>query len=273
MRSVLNEAQISTHNWPYLCPVVQHVINHTPSRRLNGYAPFTVITGRSPESPLDQIWDPVERQCRRVPPEGFAKYVQMLQETLDEIHKAVDEAKAQRHAANVEQRRRRLKSSPYESFIVGDYVLNAKPVPGPAQKLIAQWRGPYRVVKQINEQVYELENPLSERRFNARTQRIRRYADADLNMTVDLKRHLQHTDQHLIVDDLLDCRIDRDTQELQIKVSWSGFDLEEATWEPAHIIYEDVPELCSVPAHKTSGRQSSTSGSSTSFRPSTKASE
>ncbi|CEP01149.1 hypothetical protein PBRA_008461, partial [Plasmodiophora brassicae] len=75
MRSILNEAQITTHNWPYLCPVVQHVINHTPSRRLNGYAPITVVTGRSPESPLDQIWDPKERQWRRIPPEGFAKYV------------------------------------------------------------------------------------------------------------------------------------------------------------------------------------------------------
>ncbi|CEO95676.1 hypothetical protein PBRA_009684 [Plasmodiophora brassicae] len=243
MRSILNEAQITTHNWPYLCPVVQHVINHTPSRRLNGYAPITVVTGRSPESPLDQIWDPKERQWRRIPPEGFAKYVPMLQEVLDEIHKAVDEAKAQRHASNVRQQRRRLNKSHYESFIVGDYVLNAKPVPGPAQKLIAQWRGPYRVVKMINDQVYELEDPLTERHFNAHSQRIRRYADADLNRTVDLKRHLQHADNQLLVDDLLDCRVDRETQELQIKVLWSGFDEAEATWEPARVIYEDVPEL------------------------------
>ncbi|CEO98945.1 hypothetical protein PBRA_007059 [Plasmodiophora brassicae] len=162
---------------------------------------------------------------------------------MDELHKVVDEAREARHASNVRQRSRHVRKAQCESFIPGDYVLNAKPVPGPAQKLIAQWRGPYRVVQRVNDQVYELEDLLTARRFQAHTQRIRRYADADLNITTEIKQHLERLDQQFHVDDLLDCRIDRETQELQIKVAWSGFDPSEATWEPAALIAEDVPQL------------------------------
>ncbi|CEP03568.1 hypothetical protein PBRA_009453 [Plasmodiophora brassicae] len=243
LRSILSEAQISTHNWPYLCPVVQHAINHAPSKRLAGNAPYTVITGNQPESPLDHIWDPAADQFRPVSAESVVMYLAEMQVALDELHKAVDDAKTAQHAANVQQRARRLKKYQSESFIPGDYVLNAKAVLGPAQKLAAHWRGPYRVVRRINDQVYELEDILTSRRFEAHTQRIRRYADEDLNVTVELKQQLQQADQKLLVDDLLDCRLDRDTHELQIQVAWSGFELSEATWEPAARIAEDVPQL------------------------------
>jgi hypothetical protein len=45
LRSLLSEFKMDSSRWPELLPLVQHILNHTPSRRLGGLAPITVFTG------------------------------------------------------------------------------------------------------------------------------------------------------------------------------------------------------------------------------------
>ena len=56
LRALCSDMKIAFKDWVSLLPMVQGVINHTPSVRLSGEAPVTVMTGLEPSSPLDCIF-------------------------------------------------------------------------------------------------------------------------------------------------------------------------------------------------------------------------
>ncbi|CEO95065.1 hypothetical protein PBRA_009597 [Plasmodiophora brassicae] len=218
-------------------------MNHTPSKRRGGHAPVTAAFGIQPENPLDLIWDLKASDWRPVNPATITQHIEKMKDDFDNIHKDVEMGKEKRHRANVQQRNRQLRPGDDEAFIPGDYVLCARPNMGPGNKLIAKWNGPFRVLQRLNDQVYLLYDPLHEKEFRAHIQRIRRYADGKLNMTATMKKHLQHSNHKLLVENLADCRYNASEKRIEIKVLWQGFEESDATWELADIIIEDVPTM------------------------------
>ncbi|KAE9025826.1 hypothetical protein PR002_g11067 [Phytophthora rubi] len=73
--------------------------------------------------------------------------------------------------------------------------------------------------------------------------RLKFYADASRNVTEDLVAQAMHADGGHLVSKLVKCRMGPETHTWEIQVEWIGLDPLEASWEPATIIYEDVPEL------------------------------
>lgn len=68
------------------------------------------------------------------------------------------------------------------------------------------------------------------------------YSDKDLNITADLKHQITHDEMRYRVAEFLNHRTIDGTQEFLTR--WEGFDIEDATWEPVSILFEDVPKLC-----------------------------
>ena len=231
-RAVLSEAQIGSENWPYLMPIVQHAINHARTERNDGLAPITVLLGQDPESPLDQILLPEVKEYRKV---DVQKHVRRLRADLEMIHKKVVKKRDKRRKSNQRQNTGRD-----VQFIAGDWVLVAKVRRLPGDKLEATWKGPMRVIKHCSKYVYEIENPLTQERVQRHVQRLRIYAEADLELTNMLKDHRQHAEQRLEVEAIRELRYEEVTKQLELKVQWRGL---EATWEPAQQIVEDVPQL------------------------------
>ncbi|CEP01806.1 hypothetical protein PBRA_008748 [Plasmodiophora brassicae] len=242
LRSLLNENQIATHNWPYACQLVQHAMNHTPSRRRGGHAPVTAAFGIQPENSLDLIWDLKASDWRPVNHATITQHIEKMKDDFDNIQGCRD---GQRETASSQcpAAQQAAATGDDEAFIPGDYGLCARPNMGPGNKLIAKWNGPFRVLQRLNDQVYLLYDPLHEKEFRAHIQRVRRYADGKLNMTATMKKLLQHSNHKLLVENLVDCRYNASEKRIEIKVLWEGFEESDATWEPANIIIEDVPRM------------------------------
>ena len=60
-------------------------------------------------------------------------------------------------------------------------------------KLISTWTGPWRVVGANHSHVYSVQNIVSGKVHTAHVARLRFYADADLNITAEVKDVFQHS--------------------------------------------------------------------------------
>ncbi len=242
LKALTSENQMSTHHWPYLSPVVQSIINNTPSVRLANNAPFTVLTGQPAESPLDQVWNATTQKWTQITTTQMGKYMSELLEDLEELHKEVSTATDKRR-----QQARKPTKKPHkpkvERFIPGDWVLTAVPVKGPGSKLKANWRGPHKVTQAINEYVYEVEDIITNKKWKTHVVRMRQYHDPSLTITTEMRNHLALTGNTMAVEALNDVRRSPSSNDLEIQVQWLGFEANEATWENAQHITEDVPKM------------------------------
>ena len=243
LRALLDEADLEETNWPYLLPIVQHAINHSPSTRLGNQAPFTALTAMPAESPLDTIFLPdASRQFVVLSTAAIRKHTAEVAAALEGIHRTIDRARQDRQCQNAKSR---SKISRHHNFIVGDYVLVAR-VQKAGDKLKARWTGPHRIVQTVSDHVVMVEDIVNDRRTReVHTQRVRPYADSLLNVTETIKRHAERSDGQVLlgVDRLLKVRENENTNDIEILVAWQGFEEAEFSWEPAVNILEDVPKL------------------------------
>jgi hypothetical protein len=123
------------------------------------------------------------------------------------------------------------------NFHLGDFVLVA--TVHRKDKLESKWKGPQRITKVINDQIFEVENLLSGDRKEVHSTRLMYFEDSKIDSQV--KEHIQFHSSNYEVETILDFRSSKGQEELLVK--WRGFDEREATWEPLEVIRDDVPEL------------------------------
>ncbi|GMF50263.1 unnamed protein product [Phytophthora fragariaefolia] len=108
----------------------------------------------------------------------------------------------------------------------------------------AALEGPRRVVGTINDHIFQVQDlsvPFHVATHHA--SRLRLYAEADREVTEDLVAQAMHGDGGHLVAKVLECRLGQESHVWEILVEWIGLDPLEASWEPAAIMYEDVPQL------------------------------
>ena len=64
---------------------------------------------------------------------------------------------------------------------------------GVTPKLLSTWTGPWRVVEANYSPVYSVQNIVSGKVHTAHVARLRFYADANLNISAEIKDDLQHS--------------------------------------------------------------------------------
>ena len=80
--------------------------------------------------------------------------------------------------------------------------------------------------------------------FLVHANRLKFYADSQLNVTQELLETINHNDPHYnVVIAFLDLRYNRSTRRYELKAKWRGFADERPTWEPHSIMIEDVPDM------------------------------
>jgi hypothetical protein len=124
-------------------------------------------------------------------------------------------------------------------FQLGEFVLVAAPVA--RAKFKVKWMGPFRVVETLNDYVYVVEDVVTARRKSVHVQRLRLYAEADFQVTEDVRNQAAYDDQ-THVESLVDWR-ETDDALLELRVRWLGFTPQEDTWEPIDRLHEDQPAL------------------------------
>ena len=214
--------------WTAIIPTIQFAANAVPNRS-TGYSPFFLNFGRHPVTPVQLLDDTVKTRT-----ESVATFLQRLRDTFSTAQKNMTSA-AQRMKGIVDRRRRDV------VFSTGAWVLlstrHLKPV-GSA-KLNRRFVGPFKVIERIGQNAYRLDLPSTwtihpvfhvSLLKDFRTSRFHPTAATTLPELVPATP----TEPRVFnIERILRWRwMVGQRRRKEYLVLWSGYPLEEATWEP-----------------------------------------
>ena len=130
-------------DWDKLLPYVLFAYREVPQAS-TGFSPFELLCGRSVRGPLSvlkECWQAAESQDVSV-----VSYILDIREKLQQMSKLVEQNLTK---AQMDQKFWYDKNARNREFQPGDQVLVL--LPTSTSKLLAQWQGPYEVVKRIGE--------------------------------------------------------------------------------------------------------------------------
>ena len=141
--------QLNEDKWEDLLPMVQFVVNSSPSVS-TGYSPFFLNFGFHPVTPIEMMRDRSESS------------VESTEEFLRRMNTVFDAAKKQMEKSHNQMKQHADKKRKDVSFAVNDLVLlstvhlRIKNVPTKFQK---RFVGPFRVIRKVGRSAYQLELP------------------------------------------------------------------------------------------------------------------
>ena len=126
------------------------------------------------------------------------------------------------------------------NFTEGYYVLVAREDFFAGEKLTVRWRGPRRIIKALNDYVFQVEDLRNGRLEDVHGRRLKFYRDGSLNQKVILS-HVLSSETGMPVARLLRLK---DTEDgLHVVERWKGLPDTEDTLEPIERVFEDLPEM------------------------------
>lgn len=230
MQMLLAEQRMRYNQWPTIVPVVQAVMNQTPSKLLGGYSPLEVFTGHKPTSVMDVIVQ-----------SGGVFPVRKARLTMDEVVKKVEKVResfasvTETVAAVYKRGKRELPGERPIDFGVGDYVLVSRDRhPASSEKVAPTWLGPARVVEHVSPYVYKVQYLTDNATIPVHAQFLKRFADSDLTVTPQLKEYAAHGGSAPVIASVLGHRLEN--AQWQLNVLMSGCAAGEAEWR----LFSDV---------------------------------
>jgi hypothetical protein len=241
-RALLSEWRMQPREWPRVIKVVQMVLNHSPSPSLGGVAPVTAMTGLPAMHPLDQLAVPGSVKTATLSEIVANRKVNVtkLKLALDEMHQRTKKANEAARASG-RQARNAKRGTAMAQFDIGDYVLYADVWQHTRDKLRVKWCGPAQVTATSSNWIFEIQNLITGEQREAHASRLKFYADASLEVTAELLKHVAHNSEGHVVDQLLEARYNAKDKQHELKVHWRGLDVVEDSWEPAAVLLQDVP--------------------------------
>jgi hypothetical protein len=206
--------------------------------------PMELLMGIKPKNPLKHlVWTGVDAAtAAEVDPST-------IDDAFNDIHTHLPNLWAEAVRSQQDRRIRNIRPGRQVPFInIGDLVLIAEAIP--AHKLQMRWTGPHEVTDAINEYVYVVRPivppPQRRRTIKAHIVRIRRFSNAALGTPADRERIEASAVNDYpanFVHRLVDHRINTNTNRLEIRVRWLGFDRAGDTWQQATRLATEIPEM------------------------------
>ena len=133
-------------DWDKLIPYLLFAYREVP-QATTGFSPFELLYGRDVRGPLDVLRESWESHQRSS--DSIVSYVLTMREKMEKMSEIVQEniSKAQRY-----QKKWYDKNAREREFKEGDLVLVL--LPTSTNKLLARWKGPYTILKQIGKVNY-----------------------------------------------------------------------------------------------------------------------
>lgn len=242
IKSSMSELKLSVTQWYIILPLVQAAINGMPSDKLGGIAPVTAFAALPASNPLHSIFVPSTKTSVSVNwvRSAQGEHVKNVQRSLENMHKYVSEqANQKREKARNRHATKRGVAMP--RFEIGDFVLVGRVIK--SNKLALHWKGPWRIVRALNDFTFEVQNLCEPYEVIVRhASRLKFYDEASRNVAEDLIEHIKYSEGGHLVQKFMNVRKNA-YGEWEIQVKWIGMEDEEPTWEPARIMLEDVPIL------------------------------
>jgi transposase InsO family protein len=244
LTQLLLDNQLGPHDWPYVLPAVQSFLNDIPG--VNGFSPKQVFMGLPLFDPTYVILAPaaVTRRIQRMQVREalLRDHVVALRGSLIEMHRTMtarNVARLERNARHRDNAMLRLSRNKhidstlfgryqarqgsgdddydkkyfYDSvnFHEGDFVLVAVPEGErhKQHKLMARWKGPFRITRAVSDHVYEVEHLLNRKKQEVHWSRLKFYCDDELEELVKLREVVRREDQADSQVDGIFCNIGR----------------------------------------------------------------
>jgi hypothetical protein len=254
MRSLLHEQRLDMADWRQLVAVVQHRLNHTPSRVLNKRTAFEVATGLESQTMLALIPvalrgdDPVKRattiqelsatQMRLVD-----EHVALLQEYLWRWHLDISKKQVElrKQGQDRHAKARGLDKRPPRPLEIGDYVLHLEQGGKVRNKLQYYWRGPKQVVRKNGEHRFAVVDLVTLKEQEVHDVDLRFYLDKLRGNKVGRQKlkDMHKYQETLYIPDRVVGHTTLPNGLIMFSVSWADSDV--VTAEPLHRFYADVP--------------------------------
>ena len=135
-------------DWDRLLPYLLFAYREVPQAS-TGFSPFELIYGRNVRGPLDILKESWEAKPKS--PESVVSYVLMVRERLAKLRDIVRE---NLEDAQATQKQWYDRNARCREFQTGDQVLLL--LPTSSNKLLAEWRGPYTVIRRVGDVNYEV---------------------------------------------------------------------------------------------------------------------
>ena len=135
-------------DWDRLLPYLLFAYREVPQAS-TGFSPFELVYGRNVRGPLDILKESWVAKTRS--PESVVSYVLMIQERLQKLRDIVRE---NLENAQVTQKQWYDRNARHREFKPGDQVLILLPTSN--NKLLAEWRGPYPIMRKVSDVNYEV---------------------------------------------------------------------------------------------------------------------
>jgi hypothetical protein len=239
--SMCSANMLSPASWPDFLPLLQYLLNSTPSPQLDGVSPFEAFYARKPRTLLQQVFLESASQESRTfkTPNDWTTAVRIAQEAaaaeLTSRLALVRNTKRDRSNAAHD---RRHHARPFIASN-GAYVMV---LGNPRSKVQLAWTGPAKVVGRpdaLHVQVEFLSEP--GRIQTVHTSRVAFYCDDSLRESPELIEYATFLHAKFYdIDRILRMRHDKQAGR-QFLVSWIGYATSDATWENAFELYRDAP--------------------------------
>ena len=135
-------------DWDRLLPYLLFAYREVPQAS-TGFSPFELVYGRNVRGPLDILKESWVAKTRS--PESVVSYVLMIQERLQKLRDIVRE---NLENAQATQKQWYDRNARHREFKPGDQVLILLPTSN--NKLLAEWRGPYPIMRKVSDVNYEV---------------------------------------------------------------------------------------------------------------------
>jgi len=143
-------------DWDRLLPYILFAYREVP-HDTTGFSPFELLYGREVRGPLDVLKDVWE--ANRKSDESVVSHILLVRERMEEMSEVVEEnarAAQSRQKRWYDQTARERELEPDEEVLVL--------LPTSTNKLLAQWQGPYRVLRRMGKVNYEVLMPDKKRK-------------------------------------------------------------------------------------------------------------
>jgi hypothetical protein len=234
LSAVLFEAKLPDSDWPFVLPVVNSIINQSPSTAIAGYSPIEVFTGLPPTPPLTVIYG--HPASVLIPLDGVAlpvqQHVELLRSVLHDRHLRVIAQQPRRHG-------RQAGEKPV-NFGEGSYVLIARTTR--VDKTRPKWEDPARVVavSDHSDLVFSVQNLATGAVRSVHARHLKLYADKDLLVTQQLLDYAAYNGTGSVIETVLGHR-HSDVDGFELLIKWELESVDRATWEPLNVIYAQAP--------------------------------
>lgn len=237
-RSITSELQLRPDEWPDLLPLVQSVLNNAPSPQRGNISPVTAFTGMDASPPIATFYRSITSTTISISDlqSERAFNVEALRSKIAQLHPVVQDALK----SNRERIRDSRSRGSLPNFTEGDFVLVARDDFTAGEKLSLRWRGPRRVIRSINDHVYQVEDLRNGQVEDVHCTRLKFYHDPSLD-TEAIMSHVISSETGMPVQRLM--RLVDSDDGIMVQVRWRGLPESEDTLEPVQKVFEDVPQL------------------------------